>query len=89
MLDRIKIALRISHNLLDGEIYELIDVARHELIRAGVSSDKANALDDPLINQAIKTYCLSELYDDNEERERQKTSWLYQLDNLRKSVGYV
>lgn len=59
MLDDIKLALRISHNLLDGEIEDLIEAARHDLMLSGISSEKAEAEEevDPLIKRAITIYC--------------------------------
>lgn len=88
MLEKVKIALRISHNLLDSDIEDSISAARLELIRAGVSEDKANGDDDELVNMAIKTYCLS-IYSASENvRKGYDESFKYQLDNLRKSAAY-
>ena len=42
IFDKVKLALRISHNLLDGEIAEVIASARQEMIRAGVAEAVAN-----------------------------------------------
>lgn len=42
IFDKVKLALRISHNLLDGEITEVITSARQEMIRAGVKESVAN-----------------------------------------------
>ena len=79
MLDKIKLALRISHNHLDDDIRETINTARAEMVRAGVLPDVANG-DSEVVEMAIKTYCLY-IYRD----ERYGESWLYQLDCLRKS----
>ena len=43
MLDKVKLALRISHDLLDGDITDPIEVARAQRIRSGVSKGYANS----------------------------------------------
>lgn len=88
MLKKVKLALRISHNLLDSEINETIDAARSELIRAGVDRDKANDDDDELISMAVKTYCLAYFCGDTQKAEKYHESWLFQLDNIRKTSAY-
>lgn len=87
MLEKVKLALRISHNLLDSDIKSTIDIARAELIRSGVSMDKAIS-DDALIESAIKTYCLFVYSNDDKRTQGFFESWQYQLDNLRKSGEY-
>lgn len=87
MLGKIKLALRISHNRLDSDIEETMKVARAEMIRSGISAEKANS-DDYLINKAIKTYCLAEFSNNDKMSERYYKSWEYQIDNLRKSSSY-
>lgn len=57
MLDKVKLALRINHDLLDDDINDTISTARAELIRSGVSADVANSNLD-IVQMAIKTYCL-------------------------------
>lgn len=84
MLKEVKLALRISHNLLDSDIQSTIDVARAELIRSGVSKELANS-DNVLIKSAIKTYCLFVYSNDDKKTQGFFDSWQYQLDNLRKS----
>ena len=88
LLDNVKTAKRIGHNKLDREIERLIEVARDEMIRAGIKEDKAKDNDDSLINQAVITYCLMELAETNELSDRYEASWTLQCDNLRKSEGY-
>lgn len=82
--DKVKLALRISHNLLDAEISDVIASARKELIRAGVDSDKANGTDE-IIETAIKTYALAYYASDVKDAERYQESFKYQCDCLRKS----
>lgn len=85
IFDKVKLALRISHTLLDGEINDVIASARSELIRAGVNETYANS-DDELVETAIKTYALS-YYATDKEAERYGESFKYQCDNLRKTFG--
>lgn len=88
MLDKVKIALRISHNLLDDDILATIGTARAELKRLGISDILADSEDDNLIVMAIKTYCLY-IYADASRVEGYFTSWQYQIDNLRKTSKYI
>lgn len=92
IFDKVKLALRISHNLLDGEITEVITSARQELIRAGVNADIVNEDSDDsddsvkeLVESAIKTYALEYYTRDVKEAERYANSFQYQCDCLRKS----
>jgi len=84
MLDKVKLALRITHNLLDSEITETVAQARAEMVRAGVPSDVAES-DNTLVEGAIKTFCLYRFANDTKMSEGFFKSWEYQLDNLRKS----
>lgn len=85
MLDSIKLALRISHNMLDSEILTSIETARAEMIRAGVSPTVAMDEGNLLSNEAIKTYCKYQFTNDTKMQEGFLKSWEYQIDNLRKS----
>jgi len=88
MLEKVKLALQITTNEFDSDIEENIAAARAEMIRSGVVADKANSDNDALITKAIKTFCQKEYLDDDMS-ERYEESWKYQLDNLRKSKGYM
>ena len=84
MVSRVKTALRISHNLLDSDIADTILSARAEMVRSGVSEKLANSTH-PLIQTAIKAYCLAAYADDATTAEGYQKSWECQLDNIRKS----
>lgn len=88
ILDQVKLAMRISHTALDSDIMSTIETARMEMIRSGVSPEVVRFDGDPLIIQAIKTYCLFVYSGDKNLSEGYMKSWEYQLDNLRKSSGY-
>lgn len=88
MLDAVKQRLRISHAKLDPDILRTIETAKAELIRLGVLALKANDANDPLIMEAIVTYCQREFTDDDKKYEMYTKSWETQVDGLRKSKGY-
>lgn len=88
IFDKVKLALRISHNLLDGEINDVIASARDELTRAGVDTELANS-DEELIQTAIKTYALAYYSSDVKDSERYNQSFYYQCDCLRKSTCLI
>lgn len=54
MLEKIKTALRISHNKLDSEIQDVIDAAIMSLDMHGVNASGHEC--DPLIVNAVKLY---------------------------------
>lgn len=89
MLEKVKNALRIGHAFLDDDIRDTITCARAEMIRSGVLEEKANDEEDSLIISAIKTYCLYAYSSDNTRIQGYRQSWEYQLENLRKSKGYM
>lgn len=87
MLEKVKLALRISHTKLDTEIQDTIDTAKKEMERAGILS--AMILEtDALILDAIKTFCKYSFASDENMREGYFESWQYQLDCLRKTEVY-
>ena len=53
ILEKVKLALRIRSNAYDIDIYDLIESAKLDLSISGV---KKIDEEDPLIQQAIKTY---------------------------------
>lgn len=84
IFDKVKLALRISHNLLDAEITDVINSARQEMIRAGVAQEVANGSTE-LVETAIKTYALAYFAGATAEADKYSESFRYQLDNIRKS----
>lgn len=89
IFDKVKLALRISHDLLNDEINEVIASARQEMIRAGVDADVVNETagetTNELVESAIKAYALEYYTRDVKEADRYAISFQYQLDNLRKT----
>ena len=66
ILDKVKTALRIKHDQLDGELTDQIEAATGDLCLVGV--DLAE-IGDPLIAAAIKTYVLAHMTDDKAKAE--------------------
>ena len=85
---KVKLALRISHNLLDGEITDVIASGRQEMIRAGVDEEVANGSAE-LVETALKTYALAYFAGATTEAEKYGESFRYQLDCIRKSSSGI
>jgi len=75
MLNSVMVALRISHSLLNYEIEDLIAAARLDMIQSGISIEKANLNNDPLIKRAIITYVKAHFLADKDEASRFQTSY--------------
>ena len=71
-LELIKMALRIKSSAFDEEIVELINSAKLDLKISGVYNVDE---DDPLIFQAIKTYCKANFGLDNKDSEKYQASY--------------
>ena len=69
MLDKIKLALRITNTAFDDEIEIIIKACKKDLDIAGVQSDKDN---DPLIERAVILYSKANFgfSDDGEKYQR-------------------
>lgn len=72
MLASIKLALRIKSSAFDEEIIELIESSKIDLQVSGITKIKE---DDPLIRQAIKTYCKANFGLDNKDSEKYQSSY--------------
>ena len=72
MLESIKLALRIKSSAFDEEISDLIQSAEIDLKISGIINAKE---DDPLIRQAIKTYCKANFGLDNKDSEKYQSSY--------------
>lgn len=88
IFEKVKLALRITHDLLNAEITDVIDSARQEMIRAGVAEAVANGSSE-LVETAIKTYALAYFCGNLTDSEKYTESFKYQLDNIRKSIVEV
>lgn len=84
MLDKVKLALRITTDVFDPELTDLISAASADLGIAGVTGKQ----DDPLICRAIITYCKAN-FGDAEDYDRLKASYDEQKAQLSMSTGYT
>ena len=89
MLEEVKISLRVSHSVLDGEINDLIEAARHDLMLSGVSVLKAKDDTDPLIKRAIITYAKANFISDETAAERFLKSYNMLKNHLTLAGDYV
>ena len=75
MLDKVKLALRLSGTALDGEVSDLINAAIADLPAEAGSSSKT--LGDPLLDRAVVLYAKAEFgFNDDAERYRNAYDYL-------------
>ena len=72
MSESIKLALRIKSSAFDEEIKDLIESAKLDLKISGIVKVDEK---DPLILQAIKTYCKANFGLDNKDSEKYQKSY--------------
>ena len=85
MLDKVKLALRITTNAFDDELADLISAARLDLGIAGVVvPDEIDAL----VGRAIITYCRVH-FGAPEEYDRLKAAYDEQKAQLMTATGYT
>lgn len=85
MLEKVKLALRITTTAFDSEITDLIAAAKADLGIAGVLIGDEMA---PLIIRAVTTYCRAN-FGQPEDYERMKTAYDEQKAQLRTATGYT
>ena len=83
MLEKIKLSLRISHNMLDTDITNNIAACMLDLKRVGISEKYAsNASEDALISKAAELYCKWQ-YNFNSKGEQFEKAYI----NLRDAIS--
>ena len=89
MLEKVKLALRITTTAFDDELLDLIDAAKIDLGIAGVdvpvTTDQAA---DVIINKAIITYCKLN-FGEPDQYDRLKASYDEQKAQLSMATGYT
>lgn len=85
MLEKVRLALRITTTAFDEEIKDLIVAALADLGIAGVSNEDES---DPLIIRAVVTYCKAN-FGEADEYERLKASYDEQKAQLQMATGYT
>ena len=87
-LDDVKTALRITNTAFDVEVYDLMDVAKSDLILSGVTPKKANDDTDSLIKRAITIYVKANFGWANVDAEKLQISYNLLKMHLTMSVEY-
>lgn len=89
MLEKVKLALRITTNAFDSELNDLIDAAKIDLGIAGVdipvTTDQSV---DVIISKAIITYCKLN-FGEPDQYDRLKASYDEQKAQLSMATGYT
>lgn len=83
MLDKVKLALRVTTDAFDEEIHDLIEAAKLDLGLSGVDS----TYDDPLLRKAIITYCKMS-FGLPEDYDKLKSSYDEQKAQLKVATAY-
>lgn len=86
-LEKIKLAIRRSHNKLDEDLQADIDAALADLRAVGITGPKAVETD-PLIYSAIKNYCRSTSTDDTAKAAEWLRRYEAQKASLMMTEGY-
>lgn len=85
MLDKVKLALRITTNAFDSELTDLINAAYDDLGIAGVINTESAT---PLIIRAVITYCRAN-FGQPDEYDRLKASYDEQKAQLSMNSDYT
>lgn len=85
MLDKVKLALRISTSAFDDEIAGLIKAAEADLEIAGVTTIEE---EDPLIVRAVTTYCKAN-FGESDQYDKLKASYDEQKAQLATHTGHT
>ena len=85
MLDKVKLALRITTDAFDSELNDLIDAAKQDLGIAGVV---VPAEIDAIVSRAITTYCKVH-FGEPDDYDRLKASYDEQKAQLSMATRYT
>lgn len=85
VLTAVKLALRLTENDFDAQILDLINAALLDMGIAGVTSGN---LSDPLIKQAVVTYCRLN-FGEPDDYDKLKRSYDEQKAQLATATGYT
>ena len=85
MINQVKRALRITTDVFDDEIGDMIDAAIADMGIAGVTNDN---IGDPRVRQAVITYCKCH-FGQPDDYDRLKASYDEQKAQLSMATGYT
>lgn len=83
MLEKVKLALRLTTNAYDAELEDLIAAAKADLSLIGINKEETDAL----ITRAIITYCRAN-FGSPSDYDRIKASYDEQKAQLQMASGY-
>lgn len=87
MLEKVRLALRITTTAFDSELEDLIDAALADLGIAGVTERSET---DPLVIRAVTTYCKAHFGSpEANDYDRLKAAYDEQKAQLRTATGYT
>lgn len=86
LLDKVKLALRITTSVFDTELEGLIAAGTADLQLAGVKADENAA--SPLVERAVITYCKAH-FGEADQYDRLKASYDEQKAQLMCATGYT
>ena len=86
LLDKVKLALRITTSVFDAELEDLIAAGTADLQLAGVKADENAA--SPLVERALITYCKAN-FGEADQYDRLKASYDEQKAQLMCATGYT
>lgn len=87
LLEKARLALRNPPNQLNDEISDLIDAARQDLMRSGVSKEKAESNEDPLIIKAVVTYCKAYFGLDDKDAVPVKEMYMESYEKIKQELS--
>lgn len=88
MLDKVRLALRITTEAFDSEIEDLIAAALADLGLAGVEWDNDDPESDPLLTRAVVTFCKAS-FGEPDQYDRLKAAYDEQKAQLQMATGYT
>ncbi len=86
LLDKVKLALRITTSVFDAELQGLVDAGTADLQLAGVKTNENVA--SPLVERAVITYCKAN-FGEADQYDRLKASYDEQKAQLMCATGYT
>ena len=89
-LNNVKLALRVSHSVLDSDITADVDACLADLRVCGVQESKLDVTQelDPLVLNAVKLYCKKEYTDDTVKAARYQGGYDALKSCLMMAEGY-
>lgn len=83
-----KAAAGLTASLYDAQVSALIDEARAEMARAGVSSTKAADETDALVRRAVRTYVMANFAESEAEAMRLEESFRSQVSAISLKISH-